>query len=182
MKRFIAIICLSLLLVGCSTSLNTPTGAVEDFLSRYQNLDSRVLTQLEKVLEDDDSMNKEQKEEYKKLMLNQYKNLSYKVNDENIMDDEAEVEVELEVLDYASSISQSRIYYKRHLDEFDGSDSSDDIDNIGSFIDYKIKNMKNVNNTTKYEMTFYLEKQDNEWVVNDISNNDILKIHGLYEG
>ncbi len=189
-------------LTGCGTTLNTPTGAVEEFLGKYQNMDKEVLDQLDKVIASDGSMSNEQKKDYRDLMINQYKNLSYKVNDENIVENEAEVEVEIEVLDYASNINESRIYYRNHVEEFEkknednsNQDSNNDgiandigegivdtIDNISSFIDYKIKNLKGVTNTTTYTMTFYLTKIDNEWVVEDITDVDIQKIHGLYEG
>ncbi len=205
MKKIFAIFCLSLLLMtGCSTSMGTPTGAVEKYLSKYQNLDSEILTQLDSVISNDASMSDEQKKDYKELMINQYKNLSYKVVNENVMGDEAEVEVEIEVLDYASNITSSKSYYNNHKDEFkdkekknddkdndkdneglieEGSEMIEDaVDNISSFIDYKIKNLKEVKATTNYTITFKLTKEDKTWKVEDISDIDMQKIHGLYEG
>lgn len=193
MKKIFGVLLLSILfLTGCGNSLNTPTGAVEEYLKRYQNLDDQVIAQLDKVIDSDSSMSDEQKEDYRDLMINQYKNFSYKIVDETDSGDEAEVEVELEVLDYASSIGESRIYYKNHQDEFKSDDKATDdevvggvvgksIDEISSFIDYKIKNMKTVTNKSKTTITFYLNKIDNEWVVEDLSDNDIQKLHGLYE-
>ena len=193
MKKIFGVLLLSILfLTGCGNSLNTPTGAVEEYLKRYQNLDDQVIAQLDKVIDSDSSMSDEQKEDYRDLMINQYKNFSYKIVDETDSGDEAEVEVELEVLDYASSIGESRIYYKNHQDEFKSDDKDTDdevvggvvgksIDEISSSIDYKIKNMKTVTNKSKTTITFYLNKIDNEWVVEDLSDNDIQKLHGLYE-
>ncbi len=209
MKKIIGVLLLSILFVtGCGNNMNTPTNAVENYLNKYQNLDGEVTAQLDNVISSDVSMNDEQKKDYKELMLNQYKNFSYKIVDEKVNDDEAEVEVEIEVLDYASSIGESRIYYKNHQDEFkndketkDDENKSDDsndlsqetddslvedtmdaIDNISSFIDYKIKNMKNVTNTTKDTITIYLSKVGKEWVVEDLSDTDLEKLHGLFEG
>ena len=197
MKKIFGVLLLSILfLTGCGNSLNTPTGAVEEYLKRYQNLDDQVIAQLDKVIDSDVSMNDEQKDDYRELMINQYKNFSYKIVNETDSGDEAEVEVELEVLDYASSIGESRTYFKNHQDEFKieaepTDDKGDDevvggvvgksIDEISSFIDYKIKNMKTVTNKSKTTITFYLNKIDNEWVVEDLSDNDIQKLHGLYE-
>ena len=197
MKKIFGVLLLSILfLTGCGNSLNTPTGAVEEYLKRYQNLDDQVLAQLDKVIDSDVSMSDEQKDNYRELMINQYKNFSYKIVNEIDTGDEAEVEVELEVLDYASSIGESRTYFKNHQDEFkseaEPTDDKDDdevvggvvgksIDEISSFIDYKIKNMKTVTNKSKTTITFYLNKIDNEWVVEDLSDNDIQKLHGLYE-
>ena len=189
MKKILGIFLLSLVFVtGCNMSMNTPTAAVEQYLSKYQNLDGEITAQLDKVISSDISMSDEQKENYKELMLNQYRNLSYKIENENIVDDEAEVEVEIQILDYASNIGESRIYYKDHLDEFEDNadtiaeDIEEGIDNISSFIEYKIKNMKGVTNTRKETITFYLTKVDNEWVVDDLSDTDLQKLHGLYEG
>lgn len=157
------------LLLGCSNSLNTPTGAVENFLSSYQNLDSSLLDSLDKVIEKDDDMTDEQKEKYHDIMVNQYKNLSYKIKDESVVEDTAEVEVEIEVLNYASSIRESKTYYKEHKDE------------IENYMDYQLLNMANVKNKTHYTITFYLTKIDDEWVVEELDDVEIKKIHGLYE-
>lgn len=157
------------LLFGCSNSLNTPTGAVENYLFSYQNLDSNLLENLDQVIEKDDEMSDEQKEKYHDLMVKQYKNLSYKIKSEDVMEDQAEVEVEIEVLNYASSIQESKKYYKEHPEE------------VEDYLDYKIQNMENVTNKTHYTITFYLNKVENEWVVEDLDDVNIQKIHGLYE-
>ena len=130
------------LLFGCSNTLNTPTGAVENFLSSYQNLDSELLEDLDQVIDKDDEMTDKQKEKYHDLMVKQYKNLSYKIKSEDVVEDTAEVEVEIEVLNYASSIQESKKYYKDHASELD------------DFVYYKIQNMENVTNKTHYTITF----------------------------
>ena len=77
MKKIFGVLLLSILfLTGCGNSLNTPTGAVEEYLKRYQNLDDQVIAQLDKVIDSDVSMNDEQKNDYRELMINQYKNFS----------------------------------------------------------------------------------------------------------
>ena len=50
-------------------------------------------------------MNEEEKKEYKMLLEKQYQNLSYKIKNEEIVGNNATVEVEIEVLDYATSIN-----------------------------------------------------------------------------
>ena len=49
------------------------------------------------------------------------------------------------------------------------------------FIDFKIKQLKDVTDKAKYEITFHLTKDDDEWVIEDISDTDRQKLHGLYE-
>ena len=201
MKKKI-IVFLSLLVMfmtGCGNNM-TPTAKVEEFLGRYQSMDSNVLTQLDNVISNDTTMNDTQKKDYKTLMEKQYQNLSYKIKNEEIDGDKAEVLVEIEVYDYANSIVESREYYTEHRDEFDdeeigndGADTDNDgmdeegevvggaVDSISSFITYKIKQLMDVTDKAKYEITFHLNKEDGEWVIEDLTDVDRQKIHGLFE-
>lgn len=185
-KIFIALFVV-LSLFGCGNMSNTPTKKVEEFLGKYQSMDSEVLTQLDNVISDDNSMSDKQKKEYRALLEKQYQNLSYKIKDENIDGDDATVDVEIEVLDYATAEAEAKKYYEKHKDEFnDDKDESlvdkadDKVETAASFIDYKIKQLKNVNDKTKYNITFNLEKENGNWKVKDLSDEDIEKIHGLY--
>ncbi len=206
-----------LFITGCGNDMATPTAKVEEFLGKYQKMDSEVLTQLDNVIAEDSSMNDEQKKEYRSLLEKQYQNLSYKIKDETITDDTATVDVEIEVYDYATSIRKSKDYYKEHQDEFtktketidednpldndganttdtptdDNNDNDNDNENesesdglleeASEFIDYKIKQLKNVTDKVKYDITFNLTKKDGKWYLEDISDMDRQKIHGLYE-
>ena len=203
MKKIIVALFLgAFLLVGCDNTMNTPTSKVEEFLGKYQKLDKKVLTELDDVLKNEESMSEDQRKEYKILLEKQYQNLSYKIKNEEIEGDSATVDVEIEVLDYQSSIKKSKEYYAEHKDEFkddkkEDSDNNDDntlkdkaedvkdevkdiFDDISSFIDYKIKELKNVNDKTKYDLTFNLTKKDGNWTIDDLTNEDRQKIHGLY--
>lgn len=174
-----------LLLVGCSNTTNTPSKKVEDFLAKYQNQDQDVLTQLDLTLDSDTEMDEDQKKEYKALMTKQYQNLSYKITDEKVEDDTATVDVEIEVYDYATSITKSKEYFDQHKDEFlkDDDDNDKDKDKDASnkaYIDYKIKELKDVTEKTTYQITFNLTKTDDEWTIDDITDADRQKLHGLY--
>ena len=71
MKKLLIVLLISVFLVtGCGNSM-TPTGAVEDFLGKYQSMDSEVLAQLDSVVSNDTTMSDEQKKEYKSLMEKQ---------------------------------------------------------------------------------------------------------------
>jgi hypothetical protein len=175
-----------LFIVGCTNTMNTPTKRVEELLGKYQKLDSAVLAQLDNVIAEDTTMTDEQKKEYRSLMEKQYQNLSYKIKGEEITGDDASVDVEIEVLDYATSINESRKYYSEHRDEFKDEDidkTETVIDDNTKYIDYKIKELKNVTDKKKYDITFNLVKaKNNNWKLEDISDIDRQKIHGLYEG
>lgn len=217
MKKLFIVLLLSLFIVtGCGNSM-TPTGAVEDYLGKYQSMDSEVLSQLDSVVSNDTTMSDDQKKEYKALMEKQYQYLSYKVTNEEIIGDTATVDVEIEVFDYASSIRKSSQYYQDNRDMFEEVDNSDDnsdnnasheenvntddndVNNNAShegnvntddgniitetkkYIDYKIEQMKMVTDKIKYTITFNLSKEDDKWVVDDISDMDRKKIHGLFD-
>ena len=51
-----------------------------------------------------------------------------------------------------------------------------------AYIDYKLKELESVSDTTTYTITFHLTKEDGEWQIQDLSDLDLEKIHGLYEG
>ena len=187
-----------LFVVGCSSTMNTPTSKVESFLGKYQSLDEDVLTQLEQVISDDDTMDKDQKEKYRSLMEKQYQNLSYKIENEDINGDNATVDVEIEVLNYATTINKTKEYYEEHKDEIEKEEENDKEDNsnvledaaddVGevvkesaAYINYKLKELECVSDTTTYTITFYLTKEDGEWKIQDLSDLDRKKLHGLYE-
>lgn len=201
-KVFVLLFLVLTLFTGCGNMENTPTKKVEEFLGKYQSMDSEVLTQLDSVISSDKSMSDEQKKNYRSLLEKQYQNLSYKIKDENIDGDTATVDVEIEVLDYATSISESKKYYEEHKDEFkddsddtnyddndslveDAKDAAEDIgdaiEDSASYIDYKLKQLESVNDKTKYTITFNLKKENGEWKVQNISDEDRQKLHGLYE-
>ena len=183
---------LLLFLAGCSTTMNTPTSKVEEFLGKYQNMDDDVTVQLDQVLDEDHSMSEEQKEKYRSILEKQYQNLSYKIENEDIHGDEATVDVEIEVLDYATTIRDAKEYYEEHKEEIEAESKKEQSDNDNALedaaegaaeaVDYKLKELGNVSDTTTYDITFYLTKADGDWKLQNISDLDLQKIHGLYEG
>lgn len=196
------IVCIGFLLIflaGCSTSMNTPTSKVEEFLGKYQKMDDDVSVQLDEVLSKDDTMTAEQKDKYRSILEKQYQNLSYKIENEEINGEEATVDVEIEVLDYATTIRDAKKYYEEHKEEIESSNekeqsdndnlledavggSEEAIENSAAYIDYKLKELQNVSDTTTYNITFYLTKKNGEWQLQNITDLDLQKIHGLYEG
>ena len=197
-KIVVSAFILLLVIVGCSNNMSTPTNKVEEFLGKYQSMDEDVLKQLDQVIKDDDSMNDDQKDKYKALMEKQYQNLSYKIENEDIQGDSATVDVEIEVLDYATTASKAQEYYNEHKEEIEEkyNDKKEDNDNSlenaeddvlqaveesVAYINYKLEELETANDTVTYNMTFYLTKEDGEWILQDISDLDRKKLHGLYE-
>ena len=186
-------------LSACSlTNMSTPKQVVSEFLDKYKNQDNVVINQLEDTI-NSEYTNEDYRNRYKTLMINQYKNMEYNIKDEIIEDDNAVVEAQITVYDYASAIRNSNDYLNNNPKEFmlesptiDMNDEkTKDEDNtqldttinsydVDKFTDYKLSQMENVNDTVSYTIEFSLTKIDGKWVLDSLSNADIEKIHGIY--
>lgn len=181
MKKLMLVFFLSsLFLFGCQSSLNTPTSIVENFFSKYQKLDKTILKDLDKVVEKDKNMKKEEKTKYKTLMEKQYNNLSYKIKNEKVNKNKAIIDVEIEVLDYANAIYKARKYYFEHPKEFNYTIENNSVENTSNYINYKLKKLDEVKEKNKYEITLTLTKKEGLWSIDEITDIDRMKIHGLY--
>lgn len=178
MKRNIIILVSLLILAGCSLTNPTtsPKRAVEDMLGKYQSLDATVLDQLDDVIAGE-TLTESQMTDYNNLMKKQYQNLTYKIKDEAIDGDTAILTVEIEVFDFASANQDTETYVDEHPDEFldKNGESSNEL-----YQDYKIDQLKDVKERIKYTLDLGLTKTDDEWKLDDLSDMERQKIHGLY--
>lgn len=182
-----------ILLTACSFGMNnTPKAKVKELLDRYKNQDSTVITNLEDAI--DEEYSGEFKDRYKTLMLNQYKNLEYKITDEIIDGDTAIVSVDVTVYDYGSAIDAANEYLDEHEKEFykehntnnelneEESTLNNDKNTIdyNKFIDYKLKLLEEVTDRKTYSIDFTLSKENDEWILDNLTNESMKKLHGLY--
>ena len=177
MKKILLFVLGLILLTGCDSLMNTPTKRVENLLSMYQKKDNAVITQLDETLLSETLLTVDQKTRYRNLMLRQYENLMYKVKNETVDGNTAVVEVEIEVYDYNKAITASEDYLLNHKDEF--------VDYAGNVItntysEYKISQMEKMNDKITYTISFTLSKVNDKWIVDDLTEVERMKIHGLY--
>ena len=165
------------LFTGCNNLMNTPTKKVELLLSKYQKKDEEVLKQLGDTLLSDAVLDVDQKNTYKELLERQYSDLTYIIKNEAIDGKTAVVEVEIEVYDYNKAITASEDYLVSHQDEFV---DEGNIINTKKYNDYKLNNIKDMKDRIKYTINFTLSKMDEEWIVDDLTDTERMKIHGLY--
>lgn len=178
MKKLALLFMSIFLLTGCTSLMNTPTDKVEEYLDKYKTVDNEIVDQLEKVVDEVGTMNSDNKDKYKELMKKQYQNLSYKIKDETIDGDKATVETEIEVYDYKTSMDASDRYLSEHNDEFLKEDKTVDND---KFMTYKLESLEKVKDKVTYTINFSLTKdKDGKWKLDEISDTDRLKLHGLY--
>ena len=177
-KRGIFIVVfLMFILVGCDSIMNTPTKKVEQLLGMYQREEKEVLEQLDNVLLEETLLTPDLKDRYRKLMKRQYQDLSYKVKKETIDGNLAIVEVEIEVYDYNRAIKQ--------LDNEVLNNSGEYVDDTGNVItskynEDKITAMEEVRERITYTINFTVSKIADKWVVDDLTETERLKSHGLY--
>lgn len=177
MKKIIYFI-IPFLLMGCGTDMNnTPTKKVEGFFASYQSLDEKVVDQLNDTANEEETFNSEQRKEYIELMKKHYQDLKYEIKDEIVDGDEATVTVEVEVKDYSKVMEDADDYLDTNKDEFNDATGKYD---ESLFTTYRINKLKETKDRVKYTIDVTLTKVDKEWKINDLSENDRMKIHGLY--
>ena len=177
MKKILCALLIIIYLTGCNNLMNTPTKKVEYLLSKYQKIDEEVINQLDDALLTDDILSSEQKSRYKSIMQKQYKDLTYIVKDEAIDGKTAVVEVEIEVYDYSKAVNMTEDDLLNNSDNY--KDSTGEI-NTTIYNDAKLTNLENVVDRVKYTINFTLSKVDEEWIVDDLTETERMKIHGLY--
>lgn len=176
MKKIITFFCVLAFLGGCNNLLNSPTKRVEEFFNKYQTLDDSLLNNLDYSLESN-NLNEEEKNIYRDIMKRQYKDLTYKIKDEEIDGNNAIVKVEIEVYDYNIANVKALDYFKNNQDYF--LDNNNEVDMI-KYVDYKLELMKDIKDRVKYTLEINVRKKDKTWIMDNISHDDILKIHGVY--
>lgn len=164
-KKIFIFTILALILVGCSMG-NTPTSKVEALFMKYQKLDNDIASGIDSVVEDQ-NLTDNHKERYRKLLENQYKNLTYNIKDELIDGSKATVITEIEVIDYKRAISDLT---------FDINTDTKD-----SYDEEKLTRLENAKDKVKYTLEIKLTKDENDnWKVDALTNEQIKKIQGMY--
>ena len=167
----------SFIVIACDKVDNSPTKKVEEFLNKYRAYDTDVQSDLKNTIDNED-LTDEEKERYEKIISNQFKNLTYEIKNETVDGDNATVEVEIEVLDFTKAISDSEQYLEEHEEEF--LDSEGNYDET-MYNKYKLDKMEEVKDKTKYTLQLTLTKEDGEWIMDDLTETEKQKIHGIYD-
>jgi len=163
---------------GCDNVANTPTKKVEELMAKYQTADSDVLDDLDDVITSEVGLTTEQQDRYRALLKKQYQSLTYEIKEERIEGDNATVEVEIEITDFAKANSEAEEYLANNSGEF-----NDDEGNysINKYIDYRLDKLEDTKDKVKYTLELTLTKEDEEWEVDNLTETERQKIHGIYE-
>ena len=174
MKKVLYFLVAIVLLTGCSCTANmgnTPTKKVEEYLNKYQTNDDDVVSDLDDVLTNDTTLTDDERNQYSDFMKTHYRDMQYEIKDETIDGDTATVNAEVTVRNYADAVNEANEYRLNNPDKFD---------DTNTFASYRLDKLKEVKDTETYTITFHLTKKDEEWTVDDLSDDDLRKLSGLY--
>ena len=174
-KVFFVTMLMLILTTACSLG-STPTSAVERLFASYNNNDEEIMVELDDYI-NTSNLTDEQNDKYKEIYLKQFRDLKYEIKEEVIDGDTATVTTQITVYDYYKTENDANNYLTTNSDEF----MTDGVYDESKFTDYKLKELDKVNETVDYTIDFTLTKVDNEWVINELTNEQLEKIHGVYE-
>lgn len=174
--KLLLVVGICLVLAGCGCMKKTAKGAVQDYLNQYKNLSSNVISSMDDVV-NDENLTDSQKEKYRDILKKQYQDLKYEIVNEKYDGDNATVEVKITVYDLYKVQKDANNYLTNNGDEF----KENGVYNNDLFMNYKLDKMKKVTDTIDYNIIFNVIKDDKgNYKVNDLSNSDLEKIHGVY--
>ena len=177
MKKLLITVLFILTFTACSMS-NTPKSKVEIYMNQFNSITENVKKDLETTVASE-NLSESNKEIYKKVLERQQQNLKYSIKDEQINGDNATVTVNITVYDFYKSNANAEKYYNEHTDEFTTSNGTT-ID-IDSYTKYRLEEMLKMSDTVDYEIKIHLNKENDEWVIQNPDRETLEKIHGLYD-
>lgn len=163
-------------LTGCEEG--SPTKEVESFLSKYQTLDNEIVTKITDEVNNDTELTSDQKEKYIDFWKKHYQEMVYTIKDEEINGDKATVKVEIEVNDYSKVITATNTYLVEHPNDFIDVNQQYD---VSKFNDYKLDQLDKTSDRVKYTFEFNVNKIDKKWQLEDLTEEDYLKLTGMYQ-
>ena len=170
MKKILALLTTLILFCGCG--MKTAKRAVEDYLKKYRSLDSEVLVDLESIV-DRENLSEMAKDKYRDVLKKQYKDLSYEVLDGDI----GYITVKISVYDLYKA--------NKEASEYLATNSSLFLDDNGNYSEekynsYRLDKMQDTTEKVDYTITFTVTKENDKYIVSQPNENDLLKIHGIY--
>lgn len=177
MKKYIkCLISLFLIIIlsGC-IGLMGPKEKVDKSLKKYVNADSEIVNELNNRLSKQD-LTKEEKDRYTKIIINEYKNIKYTITKEEIKDDKAVVSVDIKVLDLYGASKEAEEDLAKDPSKF----YTDNEYDFHKFTSHKLTKMENTTEYKEYEIFFNLTKKDEIWNIDELDDETLEKIHGIY--
>lgn len=177
MKKIIVIILALFIVSGCKGKV-LASDVVKEYLDNYIKLSSNIKNSLNNIIDSNDEFNEENKKMYKKIFIKQYKDLKYTILSEEYDKDKALITVNINVYDLAKAEEEATNYLSTHLKDFYDEENKF---NNEKYISYKLDLMYNSNERIDYNVIFFLNKKKNKWILEQPTDSDLEKIHGIYK-
>ena len=161
--KVLIIILFILISVGCGD-------AAIEYLELYRNKDKVVLDELHEYVNEED-LTEDQKEKYYDVLKKEYSTLMYEVEHEQYDGNVAYITFKITVIDLYKAQKEAAEYFNEHQDEFYDKKK---------YTNYKLDKMMEEMDTISYTIDIKVEKEGDDWKVVQLSNENLEKIHGIY--
>ena len=173
MKKILLLL-LVCFLTACKMN-KTPSDEVSNLLTKYISNDPEIVMELDDYI-NSSKLNKDQGLKYKEIYLKQFKDLKYKIKKEDINNNRAVVLTRITVYDYYNKEVEANKYLENNIDSFKKDGKYDE----ELFVDYKLDLISKTKDRIDYDIEFTLTKINNKWILDDLTNELLEKIHGVY--
>ena len=177
MKKLLILILTILFLCSC-TKDNSASDVVKNYLDNYNHLSKNVKDNLKDVISQNNDLNNDNKKLYEKIIKRQYKDLKYTILTEEYDDNKALITVNINVYDLNKIEEEAVNYLAKNLRDFYNDKNEFDND---KYINYKLSLMYQSSDRINYSVVFLLNRKNNEWVLEQPTDSDLEKIHGIYK-
>ncbi len=177
MKKYLKLLLIGfglIYLVGCGNQ-NTPRKKVENLFMKYQKNNESIISELDDYITGLTTTDG-YFDEYKKVYLKQYQDLSYEIKDETIDGDNAVVTAQIEVYDYYKTGTLVSNYITTNPDEFNNNGIYDSL----KALRYRIDELNKTTDRINYTLYINLTKVNDEWTIDNLTDEDLEKIHGTF--
>lgn len=123
-----------------------------------------------------ENLEDEHKENYREILKKQYRDIEYEIENETYDGDTAKVTVKITVYDLYKANKNSSNYLNDHQDEF----LTNEVYDAAKYLKYKLEELKNMKDRVSYTLVFKVNKKDGKWIVEQPDDEDLEKIHGIY--
>jgi len=175
-KRYLVLLIMILLTIGCNMMGNTPAAKVEEVLKKYQSNSDAVRAELGDYL-NTLNMNMTNRDAYQDIYLRQYSDLKYEIKNERIDGNRAVVTVEVTVYDYHKAEGILNNYINLHQADFFNDEG---IFDENKAYQYRLDELRKVTERVTYTIDFTLTKNNGEWQIDNLTNEQLQKLHGTY--
>lgn len=175
MKKIFFLIITILLLTACNEITNAPKIKSEEMMMNYNKLSDGVIRNLDMTIVNagvDESNYEIVREAFKR----QYKDLEYDIIKSTQNKKRACMDIKITVYDYKDTFNKANEYINQNKEKFMTDNTIDKI----KIEKYIYNQYLNTNKRKNYKIKVNLYKEKDKWIIMDLSDKDLEKIHGTF--